>query len=295
MNRSLAILCILTSLLASGIAAPAEARTGRAQARRHLRTWKKRLETRTVHLQRAVRRRDEWARTLERQRRDGAPAEDIERSKAKKVYWGDQMGSRGRRKRQAERKVAHWKKEMRNDRIGARALRKVMPNLSATGARRAARSLGQAMSRYRIDNRRRAAMFIAQIAHESGELRYTREIWGPTAAQRTYAYRLGNHGMSDAYRYRGGGYIQLTGKSNYRSAAAGTGLPLVARPGLLDRGRYAALVSAWWWKRHGLNGIADRGDFLLATRTINGGTNGYADRLKYYRRARGVAGGLVPR
>ena len=70
---------------------------------------------------------------------------------------------------------------------------------------------------YEINTPLRLAAFIAQIAHESGDFKYTREIWGPTKAQIGYEGRLdlGNTVPGDGKRYRGRGLIQITGRSNY--------------------------------------------------------------------------------
>lgn len=145
----------------------------------------------------------------------------------------------------------------------------------------------------RIDTPRRAAMFIAQIAHESGGFRFREEISSGAA----YEGRrdLGNTQHGDGRRFKGRTYIQITGRNNYAAVSKGLGRNFVIRPHALGAPRYAALGAAWWWSTHGCNQLADSGDFLAVTRRINGGTNGLADRQKYYRRARSVARFLVPR
>lgn len=140
---------------------------------------------------------------------------------------------------------------------------------------------------FEIDTPLRQAAFLAQIAHESGELRYVREIWGPTAAQRRYEGRrdLGNIYPGDGERYMGRGLIQITGRANYAACGEALGLDLINSPELLEDPLYATLSAGWYWDWRGLNVPADAGDFERVTRLVNGGLNGFEDRLKYYQRA----------
>ncbi len=151
-------------------------------------------------------------------------------------------------------------------------------------------ALNRAMQRYRIDSPVRQAAFLAQIGHESGQLRYVREIWGPTAAQQRYEGRkdLGNTQPGDGARFKGRGLIQITGRENYRKAGAALGLPLLDQPELLEQAEWAATSAAWWWSSHGLNELADAGRFEQITRVINGGLNGQADRLTLWEKAKAV-------
>lgn len=134
----------------------------------------------------------------------------------------------------------------------------------------------------------RIAAFLAQVGHESGGFAYTREIWGPTAAQQRYEGRadLGNTQSGDGFRFRGRGLIQITGRTNYERAAAGLGVDVVTDPQLLEGRALAARSAAWWWATHGCNQLADGGDFVALTRRINGGTNGLADRQARWERAK---------
>lgn len=134
----------------------------------------------------------------------------------------------------------------------------------------------------------RIAAFLAQVGHESGGFVYTRELWGPTAAQARYEGRadLGNTQRGDGFRFRGRGLIQITGRDNYQHAAAGLGVDVVADPQLLEERALAARSAAWWWKTHGCNQLADGGDFVALTKRINGGTNGLADRQARWDRAK---------
>ena len=147
-----------------------------------------------------------------------------------------------------------------------------------------------AMAEFDINTAARQSMFLAQIGHESGGLRYSVEIWGPTNAQKRYEGRLdlGNTQPGDGYRFRGRGLIQTTGRDNYAATGRALGLDLVARPELLGLPPLAARSAGWFWKAKGLNEIADTGDFVRATRRINGGVNGLGERQALYTAAQQV-------
>ncbi|WP_449104086.1 glycoside hydrolase family 19 protein [Pseudomonas veronii] len=144
--------------------------------------------------------------------------------------------------------------------------------------------LNTAMNRYGIVGTARAAAFIAQVGHESGQLRYVREIWGPTAQQAGYEGRadLGNTVKGDGSKYRGRGLIQITGRANYAACGEALGLDLINQPELLEHPQYAAMSAAWFWSANGLNTLADAGDLTKITRRINGGLTGQADRQALY-------------
>lgn len=143
-----------------------------------------------------------------------------------------------------------------------------------------------------INTPARAAAFLAQVGHESGQLRYLREIWGPTPAQTRYEGRadLGNTQPGDGKRFMGRGLIQITGRANYAACGAALGVDLVGQPELLEKPEYAAGSAAWFWLQNNLNRFADRGDFVGLTRAINGGTNGIVDRRALWVRAKDVLG-----
>ena len=148
-------------------------------------------------------------------------------------------------------------------------------------------ALNTAMNRYGIVGTPRAAAFIAQVGHESGQLRYVREIWGPTAQQAGYEGRtdLGNTVKGDGSKYRGRGLIQITGRANYTACGEALGLDLLSKPELLELPQHAAMSAAWFWSMKGLNTLADQGDFVKITRRINGGLTGQADRQALYDKA----------
>ena len=147
--------------------------------------------------------------------------------------------------------------------------------------------LNTAMLRYQIVGAKRVAAFVAQIGHESGQLVYVREIWGPTPAQAKYEGRkdLGNTVAGDGFKYRGRGLIQITGRANYAACGEALGLDLINQPTLLEQPQYAAMSAAWFWSMKDLNTLADKGDFVKITRRINGGLNGQADRQGLYDKA----------
>lgn len=147
--------------------------------------------------------------------------------------------------------------------------------------------LNAAMGKYGIVTRLRIAAFIAQIGHESGQLRYVREIWGPTAQQAGYEGRadLGNTVKGDGSKYRGRGLIQITGRANYAACGEALGLDLIDKPELLELPQHAAMSAAWFWSTRGLNTLADQVEFAKITRRINGGLNGQDDRQALYDKA----------
>ena len=149
--------------------------------------------------------------------------------------------------------------------------------------------LNAAMKEFDIsENGIREAAFLAQIAHESGELRYVEEL----ATGEAYEGRddLGNLYTGDGIKYKGRGLIQLTGRANYEACGEALGLDLIACPELLEEPDNACRSAAWFWQTHGCNELADSPDFLKITKVINGGTNGWHDRMKYYQRALNIIG-----
>lgn len=147
--------------------------------------------------------------------------------------------------------------------------------------------LNTAMNRYGIVGTARAAAFIAQVGHESDQLRYVREVWVPTAQQLTYEGRvdLGNTVKGDGSKYRGRGLVQITGRANYAACGEALGLDLINKPELLELPQNAAMSAAWFWSTRGLNTLADQKDFAKITRRINGGLTGQADRQALYDKA----------
>lgn len=166
-------------------------------------------------------------------------------------------------------------------------------------ARRFAEPLRETCQLFTITTPARLASFLATIGHESGRLRYTREIWGPTPAQRRYEGRedLGNTELGDGVRFLGRGLMQNTGRGGYalvrdRLRQRMKGVPdFVAEPQLLEEPRWAALAAGAFWSAHLLNQLADRGEFLRISIIVNGRNadglpNGWDDRQALYRAAK---------
>lgn len=158
--------------------------------------------------------------------------------------------------------------------------------------------LNQAMAEFQINTPTRVAAFLAQIGHESGHLRFVRELGGAAYLAKydtgRLAERLGNtpEADGDGQLYRGRGLIQITGRRNYQLCSIGLfgDFRLLLEPVLLEQPEWAAKSAAWFWFTNGLNVLADGGRFLEITKRINGGTNGIAERRHLWGKAREVLG-----
>lgn len=148
--------------------------------------------------------------------------------------------------------------------------------------------LNDTFERYGINSTLQRAHFLAQILHETGGLKWLRELWGPTEAQERYEGRedLGNTQPGDGFRYRGRGAIQLTGRYNYTLYTRATGIDFLANPDLLEQPPHALLVAGWYWHTHNLNREANQDDVKAVTRRINGGLNGLTDRVSWLNQAK---------
>lgn len=148
--------------------------------------------------------------------------------------------------------------------------------------------LNAAMAEFDIDNPLRQSAFIAQIGHESGSLRYVRELATGTA----YEWRkdLGNTQAGDGVKFKGRGLIQITGRANYKQISEAFGIDFLELPELLETPENATRSAAWWWQTHNLNTLADQKLFDKITRVINGGTNGQEERRALYAKALEVLG-----
>ena len=165
----------------------------------------------------------------------------------------------------------------------------------ATGARldRATEHLPHidaAMQEFEINTPARQAAFLAQVGHESGGLHWLVELWGPTSSQARYEVRqdLGNDTPGDGYKFRGRGLIQITGRDNYTAAGLALGVDLLQSPELLGQSPLADRSAAWFWQAHDCNEMADAGEFERITRRINGGLNGYVERMALWENAKDV-------
>ncbi|WP_420100196.1 basic endochitinase [Corynebacterium sp.] len=158
-----------------------------------------------------------------------------------------------------------------------------------------------AMRAAQITTSLRAAHWCSQIGHESVGLQYMEEI----ASGAAYNGRadLGNVQPGDGPRYKGSGPIQLTGRNNFRAftrwanAQGHTNLDFEAQPQLVrSNPKWGFLAASWYWTvaRPQLNAQADRDDVEAVTRSINGGTNGIADRRARLARCKGLGNRLLP-
>lgn len=190
-------------------------------------------------------------------------------------------------------------------------LKRVMPRTSLEKLAFHADLINEVCFANDISTIHRMAAFLGQIALESGELKYHRELWGPTAIQRTYerdfahswpptetangnrkAFKLGNYRPGDGFRFRGWGWLQTTGRDNTNAASFALygDARLTERPELLDDITVGAEASGFYWRKHELNGLADVGNIYAITKIINGGLTHYDKRLEYTKRAYLVLG-----
>jgi putative chitinase len=171
------------------------------------------------------------------------------------------------------------------------------------------------MENFGINTPLRLAHFLAQCGHESGGFRLTQENLNYSAkgllgvfkkyfptqaladayarkpekiANRVYGSRMGNgdEASGEGYKFRGRGYIQLTGKQNYTAFDAAVEDNILANPDLVSS-KHALSSAAWFWKKNGLSLIADTGSstevVTKITKRVNGGTIGLADRIKHFK------------
>ncbi|WP_367582387.1 C39 family peptidase [Tsukamurella tyrosinosolvens] len=147
----------------------------------------------------------------------------------------------------------------------------------------------------------RAAMWLAQVGHESGGLKWMEEIADGSA----YEGRadLGNTQPGDGRRFKGHGPIQITGRYNHTKVsewAFSKGLVptptfFVEQPQQLASDKYGFLGVVWYWTvARDMNSYADRNDILGATRAVNGGTNGLDDRTQRWNRCRAMGDRILP-
>jgi putative chitinase len=171
------------------------------------------------------------------------------------------------------------------------------------------------MQKFELNTPLRLAHFLAQTGHESGGFKATSENlnygakgllgifkkYFPTEAKAkeyerkpekianlVYGGRMGNgpEASGEGWKFRGRGYIQLTGKDNYKAFDAVVPEDILANPELVAS-KYPLLSAAWFFHKNGLHKIADKGatDTVVTevTKRVNGGTIGLADRIKHFK------------
>lgn len=164
-------------------------------------------------------------------------------------------------------------------------LRAIMPNVPQDDEVTEFPVCCATMRRFDITNKRRAAAWLGNVAKESGELYYTEEI----ASGAAYEGRLdlGNTQIGDGVRFKGRGYIQITGRANYTRIARDLKIPCVANPDLLEKMPHRWTTAGYYWKNMSslgdLNVIADQGNFESTVLGVRGGPD--ASRRVYYDRA----------
>lgn len=180
-------------------------------------------------------------------------------------------------------------------------------------------AFNETFDRFGINSPVQQASWIGQCGHECGNFRILEEnlnyraatllklfprtpkrTWGFTPeeaaayekqpqriANRIYGNRMGNRdeASGDGWRFRGSGFLQLTGHSNFFHAGKALGEDFVMQPELVRTPKYAAMTAGWFWQTHKLNQYADSRDFLMMTKKINGGTIGLDDRIKHINHA----------
>lgn len=174
-------------------------------------------------------------------------------------------------------------------------LKKIMPIAAKAGrCEKYISGLNATLQEFSIDTPLKISAFLSQIAVESGELLYTKEL-GNNAYFDKYdtgpiAKRLGNTPAKDGdgAKYKGRGFIQVTGLSNYRAAGKALGLDLVNKPELLETPENAWRSAGWYWSIKNINAYAN--DIVKVTKLVNGGTNHLKERTDYYNLAKKVLG-----
>jgi putative chitinase len=128
-----------------------------------------------------------------------------------------------------------------------------------------------------LETREQMAMFFAQLAVESCAFRFSTEL----ATGEKYEMRkdLGNTKPGDGPRFKGRGFIQVTGRYNYEKVSKALGVDFVNKPWLLAEPEYRFLSAVWFWREHNLKDVTD---VVKATKIINGGLNAIKQRTKYY-------------
>jgi len=153
-------------------------------------------------------------------------------------------------------------------------------------------ALNATFDKYSINTPLRISHFLAQVLHESSAFRFSVEIWGNTPAQKKYDTRvdLGNSPEldGDGFKFRGRGWIQLTGKTNYRLASAEFSQDFITNPDLLGKEPWDGLSAGWFWTRRGLNALADADNIIAITKKVNGGFNGLNERKMWMVKAKNV-------
>lgn len=166
--------------------------------------------------------------------------------------------------------------------------KKIFPNCPHGFDETLCRILNATFEKFEINTPLRVAAFCAQVGHECGDFKYKEEI----ASGEAYEGRkdLGNTQPGDGKRYKGRGFLMLTGRSGYTEYGNALGIDLVGNPGWAANLPVASDIAGLYWQKHGLNALADASEFAKITKRINGGLTNQEDREKRYARAKQVLG-----
>jgi len=143
--------------------------------------------------------------------------------------------------------------------------------------------LNKCLRTFNITTTLRIRHFLAQISHESGGGIYTEEL----ASGADYEGRsdLGNTHPGDGRKYKGAGFIQLTGRANYQALSNYLHDPKVMDGVSYVASKYPATSAGFWWHNNYMNALCDTNPSVeQVTLRVNGGYNGLEDRKKYYSR-----------
>lgn len=174
-------------------------------------------------------------------------------------------------------------------RLDYQTLKAIMPDASEKNIRLYLPHLEKWMPHYGIVTIERQAHFLSQVAHESCQLLYNKEIASGAAYDTgRLAAALGNtpEKDGDGQKYKGRGLIQITGKFNYGKLSKDWGIDAVSNPDILLTPENSVRSACWFWWKNGLNKLVDSGATVeQITRKVNGGKNGLQERIKFYERA----------
>lgn len=143
--------------------------------------------------------------------------------------------------------------------------------------------LNKGMALFEINTISRIRHFLSQISHESGGGRWKQEL----ASGKDYEGRkgLGNTHPGDGPKYKGAGYIQMTGRSNYQAFSNYIKDPKVMEGVAYVAENYPVTSAGFWWHNNKMNSLCDANPTVeQVTLRVNGGYNGLADRKAYYKK-----------
>ena len=140
-----------------------------------------------------------------------------------------------------------------------------------------------AAAKYGITDPTELNALLAQVSHESGDYKYLTELGGRKYFDKYEGRKdLGNTQPGDGYKYRGRGYIQLTGRDNYAAFSKFSGIDVVNNPDLVSTPSVGAEAALWFWQKRVKPRVKDFNDVKAVTQVVNGGQNGIADRTQKF-------------